>query len=84
VCSEGRDIVRGRQYTAEDALNVAILVVGFFALEVLSGDIVQIVKARTLMSRPPQIAEEDYKELVGNIFNVVENLRKRNPMSGMF
>lgn len=75
--------IEGR-YSTQDALRVSVIVLYCLMSETLSPEVLAIAKWKVSKRRPSNIAEEDYKRLVEAIFGAAENIRKGNPMSGMF
>ena len=73
-----------REYTTEDALDIALIIIGCLSREMPSPDARTLAKLLVLRCRPSNIVEEDYREIVERIFNTSGKIAKGNPISGMF
>ena len=73
-----------KSYNTDDALKVALIIIECFSREVLSPDVLQIVKCRVVKMRPDNISETDYCHLITSIFTRADMIRKSNTISGMF
>jgi hypothetical protein len=73
-----------KNYKAEDALDVALIVIDSLCREMYSPDSMYLAFSAAFSRRPPHICEEDYQELIVRVAERAEKIRKSNPISGMF
>jgi hypothetical protein len=73
-----------KQYSIEDAFQVAIILLECIAFEILSGDKLSLAVGHAQKYRPDNIPEEDYNGLLERLLDRMQTIRKRNVISGMF
>lgn len=71
-------------YSAEQALEVALLIIEALSSVMLSADKMFLAFNKVLHHKPDWIDEDSYYNLLNRILNETDQVRKRNPMSRMF
>jgi len=73
-----------KQYGAEEALQVAIILLESAFRAILSPDSLAIVFMEAQHRRPENIDEDTYNKLMLLLIKRADNLRRSNTLSGMF
>ena len=73
-----------KSYKAEDALEVALIIIDSLCREMYSFDSMYLAFSAARGRRPPHISEEDYERLILNIAERADTIRRSNPIASMF
>jgi hypothetical protein len=74
----------GKEYSAEDKLGAALVILDAMSSELLSPDALYLAYSKALRKVPNDMDPAQWKSLVVIIFRAIDAKRRQNPISGMF